>query len=50
MATSLGFHQKHLKVHTYSAIEAEEGKRAWWLCYVMDKYYNTRASSLVHQH
>jgi hypothetical protein len=29
MAVSLGFHQTTRKVDTYSAIELEEGKRAW---------------------
>lgn len=38
MAVSLGFHQKTRKVDTsYSAIELEEGKRAWWLCFTMEK-------------
>lgn len=37
MAVSLGFHQKTRKADTYSAIELEEGKRAWWLCLIMEK-------------
>jgi hypothetical protein len=41
MAMSLGFHQKNVKVDAYSLTQAEEGKRAWWLCHIMDKYYNT---------
>jgi Fungal specific transcription factor domain len=37
MAVSLGFHQKTRKVDTYTAIELEEGKRAWWLCLIVEK-------------
>lgn len=38
MAVFLGIHQKVREVDTYSAIEVEEGKGAWWLCLIMEKY------------
>ena len=38
MAMSLGFHQKKVKVNSYSLTQAEEGKRTWWLIEIMDKY------------
>jgi hypothetical protein len=38
MAISLGFHQRTFREGTFNDIELEEGKRAWWLCYVMEKY------------
>lgn len=38
MAVSLGFHRDSSHLGHYSAIEAEEGRRAWWLCYTMEKY------------
>ncbi|KAF7504078.1 hypothetical protein GJ744_002843 [Endocarpon pusillum] len=41
MAISLGFHQKSQKVDAYSTIEFEEGKRAWWLCHIMEKTFCT---------
>ncbi len=36
MAISFGFHQG-VKSQNYSVIEREEGTRAWWLCYIMEK-------------
>ena len=38
MAISLGFHQRNFRKGVFSDVELEEGKRAWWLCYVMDRY------------
>ena len=40
MAISLGFHRgEPAKVGSYSDIELEEGKRAWWLCYIMERTF-----------
>ena len=40
MAISLGFHESEpVKVGSYSDIELEEGKRAWWLCYIMERTF-----------
>jgi hypothetical protein len=36
MAISLGFHRKYYE-KTYSPLEEEEGKRCWWLCYILEK-------------
>lgn len=44
MAVALGFHQKTRKVDSYSAIELEEGKRAWWLCLIMEKSVHLASS------
>ncbi len=37
MAISLGFHRKYYN-KAYTLIEEEEGRRSWWLCYIMEKY------------
>jgi Fungal specific transcription factor domain len=46
IAISLGFHQNSHKVDNYSDVEMEEGKRAWWLCYIMEKYVHILMPSL----
>ena len=37
MAIALGFHRKNPE-GVYTAVEREEGKRAWWLCYVVERF------------